>query len=109
MAIHALPWHEAPPAGCRGGALSVGNFDGVHRGHVALLEELRRQAGAVHGPAVALTFDPHPLQLLRPDSYPPPLMRKLLQLKYTGYVGQEFIPTRNPTDGLRQAVKLCDV
>jgi riboflavin kinase/FMN adenylyltransferase len=73
MAIHALPWHEAPPAGCRGGALSVGNFDGVHRGHVALLEELRRQAGAVHGPAVALTFDPHPLQLLRPDSYPPPL------------------------------------
>jgi riboflavin kinase/FMN adenylyltransferase len=73
MAIHALPWHEAPPADCRGGALSVGNFDGVHRGHVALLEELRRQADAVHGPAVALTFDPHPLQLLRPDSYPPPL------------------------------------
>ncbi len=73
MAIHTLPWHEAPPAGCRGGAVSVGNFDGVHRGHVALLEELRRQADAVAGPAVALTFDPHPLQLLRPDSYPPPL------------------------------------
>jgi riboflavin kinase/FMN adenylyltransferase len=73
MAIHALPWHEAPPAGCRCGALSVGNFDGVHRGHVALLEELRRRAAAVGGPAVALTFDPHPLQLLRPDSYPPPL------------------------------------
>jgi len=73
MAIHTLPWHEAPPAGCRGGAVSVGNFDGVHRGHVALVEELRRQAAAIHGPAVVLTFDPHPLQLLRPDSYPPPL------------------------------------
>lgn len=73
MAIHTLPWDEAPPADCRGGALSVGNFDGVHRGHVALLEELRREAEAVHGPAVALTFDPHPLLLLRPDSYPPPL------------------------------------
>jgi riboflavin kinase/FMN adenylyltransferase len=73
MAIHTLPWHEAPPAGCRGGAVSVGNFDGVHLGHLALLRELRRQAGAVGGPAVALTFDPHPLQLLRPDSYPPPL------------------------------------
>jgi sugar phosphate isomerase/epimerase len=38
-----------------------------------------------------------------------PIMKKLLEIKYTGYVGQEFIPTRNPRDGLRQAVKLCDV
>jgi sugar phosphate isomerase/epimerase len=37
------------------------------------------------------------------------VMRKLLELKYAGYVGQEFIPTRNPLEGLRQAVKLCDV
>jgi sugar phosphate isomerase/epimerase len=39
----------------------------------------------------------------------PPLMRKLLELGYTGYVGQEFIPTRAPFEGLRQAVRLCDV
>jgi sugar phosphate isomerase/epimerase len=39
----------------------------------------------------------------------PPIMRKLLEIGYTGYVGQEFIPTRNPLDGLRQAVALCDV
>jgi riboflavin kinase/FMN adenylyltransferase len=58
---------------CRGGAVSVGNFDGVHRGHVALLEELHRQAAGVRGPAVALTFDPHPVQLLRPAGFPPPL------------------------------------
>lgn len=37
------------------------------------------------------------------------VMRKLLDIKYTGYVGQEFIPTRNPLEGLRQAVRLCDV
>jgi riboflavin kinase/FMN adenylyltransferase len=73
MAIHTLFWHEPPPVGCRGGAVSVGNFDGVHGGHVAILEELRRQATAVRGPAVALTFDPHPVQMLRPDRYPPPL------------------------------------
>jgi sugar phosphate isomerase/epimerase len=39
----------------------------------------------------------------------PAIMRKLLDIKYTGYVGQEFIPTRNPLEGLRQAVRLCDV
>jgi sugar phosphate isomerase/epimerase len=38
-----------------------------------------------------------------------PIMKKLVQLKYAGYVGQEFIPTRNPLAGLRQAVRLCDV
>lgn len=39
----------------------------------------------------------------------PPIMRKLLAIGYTGFVGQEFIPTRNPTEGLRQAVRICDV
>lgn len=39
----------------------------------------------------------------------PAVMRKLLEIKYTGFVGQEFIPTRNAEEGLRQAVRLCDV
>jgi hydroxypyruvate isomerase len=39
----------------------------------------------------------------------PPILRKLIEIKYDGYVGQEFIPTRNPLEGLRQAVRLCDV
>jgi sugar phosphate isomerase/epimerase len=39
----------------------------------------------------------------------PPLMRKLLDIGYEGYVGQEFIPTRDALAGLTQAVKLCDV
>lgn len=39
----------------------------------------------------------------------PAIMRKLVEIGYTGYVGQEFIPTRNPLDGLREAVRLCDV
>jgi hydroxypyruvate isomerase len=39
----------------------------------------------------------------------PPIMRKLLTVGYSGYVGQEFIPTRNPRQSLWQAVRLCDV
>ncbi len=39
----------------------------------------------------------------------PPIMRKLLDIGYKGWVGQEFIPTRDPLAGLTEAVKLCDV
>lgn len=39
----------------------------------------------------------------------PAVMRKLVEIKYTGHVGQEFIPTRDPLEGLKQAVRLCDV
>lgn len=39
----------------------------------------------------------------------PPILRALTDVKYNGYVGQEFIPTRDPLDGLRQAVSVCDV
>ena len=39
----------------------------------------------------------------------PPIMRKLLAIKYAGYVGQEFIPTRDAKAGLAEAIELCDV
>ena len=39
----------------------------------------------------------------------PPIMRALLEVGYDGFVGQEFIPTRDPLAGLKQAVSLCDV
>jgi riboflavin kinase/FMN adenylyltransferase len=57
----------------RGGAVSIGNFDGVHRGHAQLIERLKELAGELGGPAVVLTFDPHPVRLLRPELAPPPL------------------------------------
>ncbi|MFW6171312.1 MAG: bifunctional riboflavin kinase/FAD synthetase [Planctomycetota bacterium] len=61
------------PASVTGGAVTIGNFDGVHRGHAVLLERLVRHAAAVGGPAVVFTFDPHPVQLLCPGAGPPPL------------------------------------
>lgn len=65
---------DAPiPEACRHGAITIGNFDGVHIGHQALLIETMKQAHALPGPALAVTFDPHPQQLLRPDAFQPTL------------------------------------
>ena len=57
-----LPWLE------RGAAVTVGSFDGVHRGHLAVIEELVRQARAADRAAVVVTFEPHPVSVLRPDA-----------------------------------------
>ncbi len=62
------------PARARGVFLAVGNFDGVHLGHAHLIGRLRARADAAGVPALALTFDPHPIALLRPGSAPPPLL-----------------------------------
>jgi riboflavin kinase/FMN adenylyltransferase len=73
MATHQVEWQAAYPDVCRQGAVTIGNFDGVHRGHAALAVEVRRQAEEVGGPAVAVTFDPHPSKLLRPGQNTLPL------------------------------------
>lgn len=56
-----------------GGALSIGNFDGIHLGHARIVARLIEQARQLGKPAIVLTFDPHPVRLLRPEAAPPPL------------------------------------
>jgi riboflavin kinase/FMN adenylyltransferase len=73
MGSHTLDWQQAVPPDCQGGTVTIGNFDGVHRGHAALVARCRELAESLGGPAVALTFDPHPLRLLRPEQSVPPL------------------------------------
>jgi riboflavin kinase/FMN adenylyltransferase len=93
MSIRVIDWHELPPAGYRSGAVAIGNFDGAHLGHAALISELVRQARLVGGPAVALTFDPHPLTLLRPGPSPPLLTTPADRAAYLHDLGADAVLT----------------
>jgi riboflavin kinase/FMN adenylyltransferase len=66
--------------------LSVGNFDGVHRGHQHVLGRMTARAREIGARSMVLTFDPHPIRIIRPDVAPPlltPLPQKLKLLEKT--------------------------
>lgn len=67
-----LTWRglEDIPAGFGPSVITLGNFDGVHRGHQAVLAGVVRAARARDAAAVAITFDPHPIQVLHPERAP---------------------------------------
>jgi riboflavin kinase/FMN adenylyltransferase len=74
---------------------SVGNFDGVHIAHQAVVRHMAQRAHAIGGKAVAVTFEPHPLRILRPDSAPKlitPLEVKLKLLEQTGVDATLVLP-----------------
>ena len=58
------------PADARGGVVSMGNFDGVHRGHQAVIGRAREEARAQARPLALLTFEPHPRQVFQPGTPP---------------------------------------
>jgi riboflavin kinase / FMN adenylyltransferase len=64
---------EDLPRAERGGAVAIGNFDGVHLGHRRIVGQLLARARELRGAAIVFTFDPHPVRLLRPQECPPPL------------------------------------
>lgn len=63
----------ADPRLPRGALVSIGNFDGVHAGHAILLRRLVELARAAGRASLVLTFEPHPLTILRPGAIPPRL------------------------------------
>ncbi|WP_224003084.1 bifunctional riboflavin kinase/FAD synthetase [Aureimonas sp. SA4125] len=67
----------------RGAVVAIGNFDGVHRGHQAVLDAARSEAARREAPLVCLTFEPHPRSVFRPDQpvprlTPAPMKARLL-------------------------------
>lgn len=80
----------------QGGAVALGNFDGVHRGHQALLDRTVEQAKVLNAPVLALTFEPHPRRFFVPDTgpfrltLPPAKLRLLEQYGMQALLAQRF-------------------
>ncbi|HEV7209706.1 MAG TPA: bifunctional riboflavin kinase/FAD synthetase [Mycobacteriales bacterium] len=64
---------SSTPPGWGRCVLTIGVFDGVHRGHRVIIRRAVERAREVHQPALVLTFDPHPSEVVRPGSHPPVL------------------------------------
>lgn len=67
------PFHQA--------VITIGNFDGVHLGHQTLFRKVKERARAVGGQSVVITFDPHPIKLMRPDKQLPMLTTTAQKIK----------------------------
>lgn len=94
----------APARGC---VLSIGNFDGVHRGHQAMIARIVCEARRQSAPAVALTFDPHPIKLLAPSKAPPSLSTLERKSELLHRAGADFViavPTTRDLLGLEAVV-----
>jgi riboflavin kinase/FMN adenylyltransferase len=91
------------PAGFGPSVASIGNFDGVHLGHRQILASVIEDARGLAARAVAVTFDPHPEQLLRPESAPrllTPMPERLEMLADTGIDAVLVLPFNAALAGL---------
>jgi len=79
--------------------VTIGNFDGVHLGHQALVRAARVDAGS-GGRVLALVFDPHPAMVLRPESVPPRLTTVVDRTRLLGEVGVDEVIALEPTPEL---------
>ncbi len=91
---------DAPPPWLVHPVLALGNFDGVHRGHRKILERVVRGAAEHGGTPMAMTFDPHPPRVVRPDKAPPLLMTTPQRLEALGAAGMRAVAVVRFTQNL---------
>jgi riboflavin kinase/FMN adenylyltransferase len=87
--MHIVHYPDDPPPRWSQPVLALGNFDGLHRGHMKIVDRVRRRAGERGGTPAAMTFDPHPSRVLRPDKAPALLMSKAQKLESLARAGMQ--------------------
>ena len=71
--------------------LTIGNFDGVHKGHLALFDKVRKLANKNKGQSAVMTFDPHPIKVMKPGRQPPVITLIEQKLELIKEAGIEMI------------------
>lgn len=82
-------WNAHYSSPKRSSVLAVGNFDGLHLGHQAILRATVERALEKNGVSTALTFDPPPLKILRPESAPPRISTNTQRVEWCSILGLE--------------------
>ena len=82
--------------------IALGNFDGLHRGHLKIIERVKRGAAEHGGTPMAMTFDPHPPRIVRPDKAPPLLMTKAQRIEALHRAGVHCVAVVRFTKELSQ-------
>jgi riboflavin kinase/FMN adenylyltransferase len=93
---------QDPPPKWHNPVLALGNFDGLHRGHMKIIDRVRRRAGERAGTPCAMTFDPHPPRVVRPDKAPPLLMTTSQRLEALSRAGMQGVAVVHFTRELSQ-------
>jgi riboflavin kinase/FMN adenylyltransferase len=89
--VQIAHYPDDPPPRWPQPVLALGNFDGLHRGHMKIIDRVRRRAGERAGTPAAMTFDPHPPRVVRPDKAPPLLMTKGQKLEALARSGMQGV------------------
>jgi riboflavin kinase/FMN adenylyltransferase len=89
MQVHRGYW--SLPKAALHGVVAIGNFDGVHRGHRALIDAARARACELGAPLGVVTFEPHPREVLMPDKAPPRLTPFRIKARLLAEAGVEHL------------------
>ena len=86
--IYDLEQLEKP---LRNPVLTIGNFDGVHLGHLALFEKVKEKARCIGGQSAVMTFEPHPTKVVLPGNGPPLITSTRRKIKLIDNAGIDFV------------------
>ena len=100
--MQIVHYPDDPPPRWNQTVLALGNFDGLHRGHMKIIDRVRRRAGERGGTPAAMTLDPHPPRVLRPDKAPHLLMTKEQKIEALARSGMQGVAVVRFTRELSQ-------
>jgi len=89
--VRVYQGHQGLPREARGAVVALGNFDGVHRGHAAVLDLARALADTLAAPAGAAVFTPHPRRVFAPDAPPFRLMNDAQRIRALAAAGAGLV------------------